>query len=73
MEQLGKVLAFAGLALAALGGLLYVLGRSGFRGLPGDLRYETQNVRVYFPVVTCVVLSVVVTLALWAWNWFSRK
>jgi hypothetical protein len=73
MEQLGKVLAFAGLALAALGGLLYVLGRSGFRGLPGDIRYETQNVRVYFPIVTCVVLSVVVTLALWAWNWFSRK
>jgi hypothetical protein len=73
MEQLGKILALAGLALAVVGGVLYAMGRTGFRGLPGDIRYETGNVRVYFPIVTSIVLSLVLTLAMWAWNWFSRK
>jgi len=73
MEQLGKVIALAGVALTVLGGVLYLLGRSGFRGLPGDIRYETENVRVYFPIVSSIALSVLLTLAIWAWNWFSRK
>jgi hypothetical protein len=73
MEQLGKVIAFAGLGLAAVGGILFLLGRAGFRGLPGDVRYETENVRVYFPIATSIALSVVLSLAMWAWNWMSRK
>ena len=55
MEQLGKIVALAGLVLAVVGGVLYVMGRTGFRGLPGDIRYETGNVRVYFPIVTSIV------------------
>jgi hypothetical protein len=73
MEQLGRFLAVAGLGLAALGGVLYVLGKSGFRGLPGDLRYEGEHVRVYFPIVTSIALSVLLTLGVWVWNWLSRK
>jgi hypothetical protein len=30
-------------------------------------------VRFYFPVVTCIVLSVVLTLATWLWRWFTQK
>jgi hypothetical protein len=69
------MLAFAGLALAAVGGVLFLLGRSGctWRGLPGDIRYETDNVRVYFPIATSIALSVVLSLAAWAWNWLGRK
>ncbi len=37
----------------------------GFRGLPGDIRYETDNVRIYFPVVTMLALSLVLSLVLW--------
>lgn len=72
MTELGKWLAGAGIVLAAVGALLWVLGRTGFRGLPGDIRYETENVRVYFPVVTMLVLSVLLSALLWLAQWLRR-
>ncbi len=61
-----------GLALAVIGAIVWGLGRAGFHGLPGDVRYESSNVRVYFPIVTCIVLSVVLTALMWLWQWISR-
>lgn len=55
---LGAVLLLAGLAwpwLARLG-----LGR-----LPGDIRVETENGVFYFPITTCVVISLVLSLVVW--------
>jgi hypothetical protein len=68
VENAGKLILFAGVALVFVGALLWVLGRAGFRGLPGDIRYETEHVRVYFPIVTSIVLSVVLTLGIWLWQ-----
>lgn len=73
MTELGKWLAGAGVVLVAVGSLLWVLGRTGFRGLPGDIRWETENVRVYFPVVTMLVLSVFLTALLWLLRWLGRR
>jgi hypothetical protein len=73
MEQLGKVLALLGLVLVALGGLLWVLGRADFKGLPGDIRYESDSVRFYFPIVSCILLSLLVSVGLWLWQWISRR
>ena len=73
MEQLGRALAFVGLGLFALGAMVWLLGRAGFRGLPGDIRHESDHVRVYFPVVTSLALSALLTVALWAWRWIGRK
>ena len=54
-----------GLGLALLGGLVVLLGRVVDLGnLPGDLLYEGDNVRVYVPIATMIVLSVVLTLLL---------
>jgi hypothetical protein len=72
MTEIGKVLVLLGVALAAVGGVVYLLGRAGFRGLPGDISYESPHVRVYFPIVTCLVLSAVLTLGMWLWRWFGR-
>ncbi len=55
----------AGLVLALAGGIVWILGRIGFRGLPGDIRYEGENVQVYFPIVTCILLSLILTGLLW--------
>ncbi|HSH08441.1 MAG TPA: DUF2905 domain-containing protein [Burkholderiales bacterium] len=55
---IGAVLLAAGLAwpwLSKLG-----LGR-----LPGDIRVETENGVFYFPIATCIVISVVVSLVFW--------
>ena len=63
---LGKLLVVTGLALAAVGLLLWFGGRwtSWLGRLPGDLRIESERGGFYFPIVTCVVLSVVLTLVL---------
>ena len=63
--DLGRLLLYMGLGLAVLGGLVVLLGRVVNLGnLPGDLLYEGDNVRVYVPIATMIVLSVVLTLLL---------
>jgi hypothetical protein len=57
---MGKLLVIAGLVIAFIGVLVMIgvpLGR-----LPGDISYSKGNTRFYFPIVTCVVLSVLFTL-----------
>ena len=69
MESLAKVLVGAGLALAALGAVLWWLAGRGSALLPGDIVWQRGSVRVYFPVVTCLVISALLTLVFW---WFRR-
>ena len=56
-----------GLAIAALGVLLTFAGRLPFRlgRLPGDLFIQGKNSTFYFPLVTCLLLSVVFSLVMW--------
>jgi hypothetical protein len=61
-----------GLALVAVGALVWVLGRLGFKGLPGDIVFESGGVKVYFPIVTCLVLSVVISIGIWLVRMFLR-
>ncbi|UCD29451.1 MAG: DUF2905 domain-containing protein [Planctomycetota bacterium] len=73
MIQLGLVIIVPGLLLVAVGGLVWLLGKTGFRGMPGDINYQGKNTRFYFPIITCLVLSALLTLALWIWQWFRRS
>ncbi|MEF8817539.1 MAG: DUF2905 domain-containing protein [Salinibacter sp.] len=60
---LGRGLIYLGVGLALLGGLVMLLGQVLDLGnLPGDLVYRGDNVRVYVPIATMIVLSVVLTL-----------
>jgi hypothetical protein len=68
----GKIIFLVGLALVAIGGLVWILGRLGFKGLPGDITYESANVKFYFPIVTCLVLSVVISIGFWVVRMFLR-
>jgi hypothetical protein len=62
----GKLLIAIGLALAAAGLLWIYAGRIPFLGkLPGDIRIERDNFSVYFPLGTCLLLSLLVSLLLW--------
>lgn len=72
MPQLGKMIVVMGLVLVLLGGAIWLLGKTGFRGLPGDIRYESEGTHFYFPVVTCLLVSLFLTLGLWIWRWLSR-
>ena len=63
----GKMLVFVGLGIAVLGLLFWILGDKlhWFGRLPGDVRYESRNVRVYFPWVTMLLLSILFSLVMW--------
>jgi hypothetical protein len=59
---MGKLLLLIGLAIAAIGGLMMLglpLGR-----LPGDIVIQRERGTFYFPIVTCIVLSVLLTVVM---------
>ena len=60
-----RLLIIAGAILLAAGLLWPWLGHLGLGRLPGDIAIERPHFRVYFPWVTCLVLSVVLTLLIW--------
>jgi len=71
-QQFGKWLIAAGIGIALLGVLMLLLGRVGLFKLPGDLEFGSKNWRIYIPIASCIVLSVVLTLILWLINYFRR-
>lgn len=55
-----------GLILAAIGALLWSgFGRNWLGRLPGDIHYSRGNFSFYFPIVTCLLLSLLLTFILW--------
>jgi hypothetical protein len=78
LSDLGRMLMVAGVALLAVGALLAFLGRSptpgsffGWLGrLPGDVLIKRDHFTFYFPLVTSIVISVVLSLLLY---FFSRR
>lgn len=66
-RELGKGLLILGLVIAAVGIFLLAGPRLPFRlgRLPGDISYHGRHTDFYFPIVTCIVLSVVLTVVLW--------
>jgi uncharacterized membrane protein YidH (DUF202 family) len=66
MNDLGKFLVVAGLLLAGAGVLLWSgVGRAWLGRLPGDIHFTKGNTSFYFPVMTCILISVILTLLLW--------
>jgi hypothetical protein len=66
---MGKFLIIAGIVLVAVGIVWLVGERFGLGRLPGDIVIEGKNTRFYFPIMTSIVISIVLSLALWL---FSR-
>ena len=59
------LLIVAGIVLI-LAGLLYATGALGWFGhLPGDIRIEKETTRIYIPIVSCVVISILLSLLMW--------
>ena len=65
MESVGRGMVIAGLALACVGALVWWLGPRLGHGdglLPGDISFRRGSFSVHFPIVTCLVVSVVLTV-----------
>ena len=70
MQDFGKIIFIAGLVLVAVGAFMWKTGGLGGLGrLPGDVFVQKGNSSFYFPIVTCLIVSAVLTLL----GWFFRK
>lgn len=66
MASLGKILLVSGLVLAGMGLLFLLFDKAGWVGrLPGDILVRRRNITFYFPLATCVLISIVLTLLFW--------
>jgi hypothetical protein len=73
-REFGKLLVIAGALIAVVGALVMFGGRLPLRlgRLPGDISYRGKNSSFYFPFVTCLILSAVLTVVFWLVNGMRR-
>jgi hypothetical protein len=67
VQEIGKIVLFVGLFLVVAGAILWRFPSAfGWIGkLPGDISVQKGNFSFYFPVVTCIVISILLTLLFW--------
>lgn len=70
--ELGKLLIVVGLVIAAVGFLLVLVPSLRLGRLPGDITIHLKQGRIFIPIGTCILLSVVLTLIFWLTNWLRR-
>jgi hypothetical protein len=73
-RELGRILLVVGAVCLAAGAAFFFGAKLPFRlgRLPGDISFEGRHGAFYFPVVTCILLSVALTLIFWIVNFFRR-
>lgn len=71
-ESVGRLLIIAGLLILLMGGIMLLLSKFSLPGfhLPGDIYIKKENYSFYFPITTCILLSVVLSVLL---NLFVRR
>jgi hypothetical protein len=65
---MARFLIVLGIAIVVAGLLWPYLGRIGLGRLPGDIVIERENMTFYFPLMTCLLLSIMLSLVFWAVN-----
>ncbi len=74
MQPLGKMLVLFGVVLVGVGLLLMFSDRIPLLGrLPGDISIKKDNFQIYIPVTTGLLISVVLSVVLWALSHFKGK
>ncbi|MBI1750521.1 MAG: DUF2905 domain-containing protein [Acidobacteria bacterium] len=74
IRETGRLFVLVGAMFIAVGVLLYFGAKLPFRlgHLPGDIVHRTKNGVFYFPVVTCLLLSAIITLLSWLMSLMKR-
>ena len=72
LQNLGKFLILVDIIISALGILIIIANRFGFPRLPGDIELTGKNTKVYLPIATCIVISVLLSLVMWLINFFRK-
>jgi DUF2905 family protein len=73
-RELGRLLLMLGGLLVVVGAFFYFGGKLPLRlgRLPGDISYKGDHTTLYFPIVTCIVLSIGLSVLLWLLSRFHR-
>jgi hypothetical protein len=71
-QQIGKWLILAGVSIALVGAMLMILGRIGLFKLRGDLVFSGKNWRIYLPIASSIIISIVLTLIFWFIHYFRK-
>lgn len=64
-DQIGKLLIFFGSVIVLTGLLIIMIGKSPLGRLPGDIVIKKDNFTFFFPLTTCILISVLLTVILW--------
>lgn len=74
LRDLGRLLLIIGAAIAIVGALLFFGARLPLRlgRLPGDIIHRGEHATIYFPIVSCLVISIVLSLLLWLFTNLRR-
>lgn len=71
--EMAKFLMLIGTIIFAVGFIVLVAPKIPWLGrLPGDIDFKGKNFRVYFPIATCIILSILLTILLNLINFFRR-
>lgn len=66
MPETGKLLVIVGGVIVLIGLLLWSgVGRGWFGQLPGDISYKRDGFSFHFPIVTCILISLVLSFLMW--------
>lgn len=67
MQNTGKIILLIGLVLVIIGGLLWAFGNifSWFGQLPGDIRIKRENLQIYIPITSMLLLSAFLSFVFW--------
>lgn len=72
MKGVSSLLIGAGILLVVLGLLVGTGALSWFGHLPGDIRVTTENTRIFVPITSMLVVSLVLNVLAWAFLWLFR-
>ena len=65
---MAKMLMMAGAGLFLIGALWFMAEKIGFKGLPGDISIQRDGFSFHFPIVTCIVISILGSFLMWLFN-----
>lgn len=71
--RVGNLLIYGGIALAVIGVMVRLGWFSWFGKLPGDIRSDGENVSVFFPITSMIIVSIVATVLLNVFDRFFRN
>ena len=71
-QQLGKLILLVGIVISIIGGIIILLGKTGLFRLPGDIVFGGKNWKIYFPIISCIIISIILTVILWIISFLKK-